>query len=148
MQEKQALGNLAQVLSSYNRHQEKIDTLKQEMRKESDTYEKAEKKEQAANMIFERAAMWDRYTRRIEKNISEHEKSKEELRPELEKQQHGVREARRKRRVLELLRDKEKDEYSRKGLKKERKSIAEANQRLKKISTIKHILSKKERTYV
>ncbi len=134
LQEKQALGGLAQVLSSYNHYQQEIEGLGQEMQQESDKYILQCQKEsidQYSGKKVEEAIMWEHYVRRLHAQIDQYEKSKEQLRPELEKEQTKVRDARCKRRVLELLKDKEKKEYDRKFLKQERKALAEANQRAK-----------------
>lgn len=130
LQEKQALGELAKVLVEHNTHQLRIQNAKLQLNGGSD--DKDDINDKMDNSYIEKYQMRSRYGKRLEGEIFEAEKKMEALRPQLEEEQAKVRVVRRKKRVMELLEEKEKAEHKRKMQKIERKELLEINQTRKK----------------
>ena len=137
IKEKEALGFLAKVLASYNVHQNRILSKRQEIESSMGNYveesKKTESSERAGEKLeadpMEKKRLWDRYFKILDKQIEESQKKALDMRPELEREQKKVQVAQSQRKVLELLKEKERAEYMRKMRKKEGKELAELNQR-------------------
>ena len=69
------------------------------------------------------------YLERLDEEARQAALRLEEMQPELQKEKEKVLEARRRMRVVELLRERQKDQYDRDFQKWERKQLEEANAR-------------------
>ena len=142
IKEQQALGSLAKVLASYNVHQKEIISKRQEIQASMQDYTERSKEakgsEESSNALsastIESKQIWDQYFRRLDRQIEESQSKAQVLRPELERERNKVQAVRRERRVLELLKEKEKAEYLRKMQRKERKELAELNRRTQSLN--------------
>ena len=155
LRERQALGPLAKVLAAYNVHQKEIINKGQEIQKAMQDYgEQSQQSEMPAESkniqntaTLEKKQIWDRYFERLDAQIEAAQNKALLLHPELEREQSRVQAARRERKVLELLKEKEKAEYVRKMQKKERRELAELNQRSKSFDKF-HALKSQTHSYL
>ena len=128
MREKDALGKLAGILTEHNMYQKQVSDSSKEMevalKKFSTSF-----KNMNAEAISEHSIMWDRYFQRLGWQIEKAQENMERIRPQLQEKQNEVLQTQRDRRVMELLRDKEREQYMRNLQKKQRQELNEINYR-------------------
>lgn len=125
IEEERALGKLAKVMLRVN-EQESVRTAAFRMLQEEMDRFDSEYKNNFDLSIWQ---MYDRYVDRLNAEASAAAKKLEAIRPELEKEMAIVMEARRKRRVVEILKERERETYNGALRKHERRELEEANRR-------------------
>ena len=108
IEEERALGKLAKVMLRVN-EQEGVRTAAFRMLQEEMDRFDSEYKNNFDLSIWQ---MYDRYVDRLNAEASAAAKKLEAIRPELEKEMAIVMEARRKRRVVEILKERERETYN------------------------------------
>ncbi len=117
------MGRLAQVLLRLNRQQE----IRRLSLQEREGGLKSFEQQSAAGFDLSRQVAQDRYLDRLTAQALEAEREIEALQPELRQEQEKVIEARRRRRLLEILKEREKERYDQRIYKIEKKELEELN---------------------
>lgn len=123
MEENRAISELSHVLLRYNEHADHLKRAELELEEEFDEREKVPR---GAAFDPELYRMHNRYIERLDSEKRNARSRLDEIRPELEIEQGKVTEARRNRRVVELLKEKRKAEYDHQLKKLERKELEES----------------------
>lgn len=125
MEENRALADMALVLARVNVEE----TRKEKSAAESREQLRAMERERHGGFDLESFQMSDRYLTRLESEQDEASRRIEEMRPELDKKRDTVLEFSRKRRVVELLKERQRERYLRERRRKERRELEEVNVR-------------------
>lgn len=121
MEENQALGELSRVLQKNNEERDRISRAKQLVVEE----EKAFQSIDMVNQGMETLRSYNRYLDRLEQQVQDAQDRLDQLKPELEKEQKKVAEAAKRRRIVELLEEKQRARYNQELKKEERKELAD-----------------------
>lgn len=124
-EEKRAMADLARVLERANASEEKKKKAAENYRHEVEDFSRRQKEKFHLGLF----QMYDRYLERLEAEQQQANQELEAMRPALEAEQEKVREARRRKRALELLKERRKSEYDHEIRKQERKELEEINSR-------------------
>ncbi len=123
LDENKALAELAKVMIKVNEQEAVKDQSARLLRAEKEHFETKHRDD--FNIDFFK--MYDLYIERLEEEAVTAQKNLDEIKPELEESKAAVMEARRKRRVVELLKERRKAEYDYALKKYEQKQMEEAN---------------------
>lgn len=123
MHEERALGELARILVRVNEQERNRDQAKTLLQTEMNDFERRYRDEFQIDLYV----VYDRYLERLTEESKQASRKLEEMRPDLEREKEKVMEARRQRRIVELLKEKKKADYDREMRKWERKEIEEVN---------------------
>ncbi len=128
MQEDAALGDLAKLTTQYN--QEHMKALEKEklLREGPKPDHHSGGADRPRRLDLSEKTMWSRYYRLLQTQLRESQKKLAQISPMLEKEKGKLLEARRKRKVLELLREKQQAQYQLQIRKEQKKELAEINQ--------------------
>ncbi|MDH5655933.1 MAG: flagellar export protein FliJ [Spirochaetia bacterium] len=121
IEENQALAGLAKVLTRVNEVEEIKADSKKNINEEIGQFSKKKKDE----ISFEDRRMYYRYLDRLDSQILEAERKLGEMKPEVDQEQAKVVDARRKYRVVELLKERQKERYDYDVKKQEKKDLDE-----------------------
>ncbi|MCR9143945.1 MAG: flagellar export protein FliJ [bacterium] len=127
IEEERALGDLAKVMVRVN-EQENVRTAAFQMLKEEMDRFDADYKENFDITLWQ---IYDRYLERLNAEAADAAVKLEEIRPEMETEMAKVMEARRARRIVEILKERELEKYNGQRRKHERQELEEANRRSK-----------------
>lgn len=127
IEEERTLGDLAKVMLRVNEQENVRKAAFQMLREEMDRFD-GEYKENFDLTLWQ---IYDRYLNRLNAEASTAAGKLEEIRPELEKEMAKVMEARRARRVVEILKERELETYNGQLRRHERQELEEANRRSK-----------------
>lgn len=123
IEEEKAMGELARVIRRVNVHEQNrekaIGARQSEMQNFSEKYRD--------DFRVDLYQIYDNYLERLDSEINQAKKGIESLQPELEKEQEKVKKARIKKRVLELVKEREVKKYQHELQKYQRKELAEIN---------------------
>ncbi|MBI39223.1 MAG: hypothetical protein CMF59_18350 [Leptospiraceae bacterium] len=122
-EEKMAMADLAKVLEKVNVSEEKKKKAQDNYRSEVEQFSR----EQRESFRLELFQMYDRYLERLESEQVQANEELEAIRPALEAEQQKVMEARRKKRALELLKERRKEQYDLEVRRQEKKELEEIN---------------------
>lgn len=125
IEEEKALGELARVMLRVNEQKSVQAETARMLREEMDRFD-SEYKE---SFDLELWKIYDRYVDRLNAEAEVAAEKLEEIRPEMEAEMAKVMEARRQRRIVELLKERARDEYDAERRKNERRELEEANRR-------------------
>ncbi len=117
------MADLAKVLEKANASEEKKKRAAEHYRSEVEHFSR----EQRESFRLELFQMYDRYLERLEAEQVQANEELEAIRPALEAEQEKVREARRRKRALEILKERKKADYDLQLRKQERKELEEIN---------------------
>ena len=120
-----AMTSLARGLQKVNVSEERKKRARENYRFEVEDFSRRQKDSFRLDLF----QMYDHYLERLEAEQVQADKELEAMRPELEAEQEKVREARRKKRALELLKERRKEDYDRAIRKYEKKELEEINAR-------------------
>lgn len=123
IEEKQAMSELARVVEKVNEKESARQAAEENYRNEMDHFTISQRE----SFSLEQYQMYDRYLEKLQSDQKKAKEAIEEIRPELQHHQSLVMEARRKTKVMEILRDRHKAEYDYNLRKQEQKEIAEIN---------------------
>jgi flagellar FliJ protein len=125
IEEERALGGLAKIMLRVNEHESVRKLAFRMLREEMDRFDR----EYKDNVDLTLWQIYDRYVDRLNAEASQAAGKLEAIRPELEKEMAKVMEARRKRRVVEIMKERARSEYDVVRRKDERRELEEANRR-------------------
>lgn len=123
LEENRALAKLAQVMMRVNEQEGRRDTANRLVREEMDSFSH----QHSAEFSIDQFQLYDRYLKRLETEAITAGDELEAMRPELEKEQKFVMEARRRKRIVELLKERKRAEYDRDYQRAVRKELEEIN---------------------
>jgi flagellar protein FliJ len=123
MQEERALGELARVMRRVNEQEAVRDQARRSVEEEMGRFE-ARYREQFQIDLYQ---IYDRYLERLQTEAAEAGKRLEAMRPEVEQEMAKAMEARRGRRIVEIIKERKKTEYDRARRKAEAKELEEIN---------------------
>lgn len=133
-EENAALAGLARVMTRYN-EQEGLKRRAEELfEEETESFSRRHREEFSIDLF----KTYNLYLERLEAEALTAAEKLEGIRPELEVEQGKVREARVRRRVIELLRERRKKEHDELVRKAERRDIEETNRNKLKITLETH----------
>ncbi|MBX7058406.1 MAG: flagellar FliJ family protein [Leptospirales bacterium] len=121
--EEEALGQLARVMLRVNVQQSARDQAARLVREEMDRFE-GEYQERFDIDLFK---IYDRYIERLENEERVAVRKLDEIRPELEAEMQKVMEARKQRRIVELLKERQYAQYKQDLRRMEKRELDEAN---------------------
>ncbi|MCB1140194.1 MAG: flagellar FliJ family protein [Leptospiraceae bacterium] len=124
-EEKMAMADLARVLEKANAFEEKKKRAAENYRHEVEDFSRRQREDFHLDLF----QMYDRYLERLEAEQHQAGQELEAMRPALEAEQEKVREARRRKRALEILKERRKEDYDKQLRKLERKELEEINSR-------------------
>lgn len=125
IEENRAMADLARVMQKVNEQESIKEASARLAHEEMDHFERSSRE----TFDIEQYNLYYRYLERLEREAEMAAAKLEEMQPELQAEKEKVLEARRRLRVVELLRERKKEEYDREFQKWERKQLEEANQR-------------------
>ncbi len=127
IEENRALAELAKVMLRVNAQESARTEAMRLFEEEIDRFER----EQRDNPRFDLTTwqIYDRYLERLDNEAVEAAKKLEEIRPEMEAEMAKVMEARRQRRVVEIIKERARAEYDKEYRKAERRELEELNRR-------------------
>lgn len=126
IEENRAMADLARVMQKVNEQEAIKDASARLAREEMDLFERTSRE----RFDIEQYNLYYRYLERLDEEARQAALRLEEMQPELQAEKEKVLEARRRLRVVELLRERRKEEYDRDFQKWERKQLEEANARI------------------
>lgn len=132
LKQKQAMAEMAKVMERVNAQRHIVQQSEISYRNEMDSFSKSEE----AFSIY-RHQTFNRYIDRLEIEKSQAEQKLEDMQPELEVVQNKLIEARREKRVVELLKERYQERYKQALRKEERKELSELNQMRQGITNVK-----------
>ncbi len=125
IEENRAMAGLAQVMRKVNEQEAIKEASARLAREEMDNFERTHRQ----SFDLELYNLYYRYLERLDQEARQANLKLEEMQPELQTEKEKVMEARRRLKIVELLRERKKTEYDRALLKWERKQLEEANAR-------------------
>lgn len=125
--EERALGDLAKVMLRVNEQENVRKQAFRLLQEEMDRFD-GEYKDNFDLTLWQ---IYDRYLDRLNAEAAGAAEKLEEIRPEMEREMAKVMEARRARRVVEILKERELEKYNGQLRKHERQELEEANRRSK-----------------
>lgn len=123
LEENEALAGLARVMRRYNEQNDKREQAL--LRRETEM--KSFTRLYQDTFDLEQIQMYDRYLGRLESEVVAAKAALEEMTPEVEAEKVKVIEKQRRRRVVELLKERHLERYKQELRKDERKKLEEAN---------------------
>jgi len=123
IREEQALGELARVMVRVNEHESVRERARQLLREEMTRFEQQHRDDFSIDLF----QLYDRYLARLEAEDRTAARKLEEIRPELEQEMEKVMEARKGRRVVEILKERHKADWDRDRRKAEARELEEVN---------------------
>jgi flagellar FliJ protein len=135
LQQKQVMAEMADITERVNLQRSIVERTEREYREEMERFALS----QGSNFSIDLYRTFDRYIDRLEAEKGRAEKQLEEMRPELEHMQAKLLEARRKKRVVELLRERHLNRYKEELRRQERRELYELNQLGREVSGVSEI---------
>lgn len=135
LQQKQVMAEMADITERVNLQRSIVERTEREYREEMERFALS----QGENFSIDLYRTFDRYIDRLEAEKGRAEKQLEEMRPELEHMQTKLLEARRKKRVVELLRERHLNRYKEELRRQERRELYELNQLGREVSGVSEI---------
>lgn len=132
LKQKQVMAEMADITERVNNQRSIVERSEQEYRDEVERF--ARSQDEAFSIDIYRT--FDRYIDRLEGEKARAHDRLEEMRPELERMQAKLLEARREKRVVELLRERHLNRYNEKVRREERRELQELNQLRKEVSSV------------
>lgn len=123
MQEERALGELARVMRRVNEQESVRDQARRNVEEEMARFEARYREEFQIDLY----QIYDRYLERLQTEAAEAGKRLEAMRPEVEQEMAKAMEARRGRRIVEIIKERKKAEYDHARRKAEAKELDEMN---------------------
>lgn len=123
LEENRALASLARVMMRANEQEARRDLAHRLVREEMDSFSQ----QHSDDFSIDRFQMYDRYLERLEAEAGQASEELKAMRPELEKEQALVMEARRQKRIVELLKERKRAEYDKEYQRALRKELEEIN---------------------
>ena len=121
IEENRALQGLAKVLVNVNRMEEEKQTAHADINEEFSEFGR----KNIRNLSFEDVQMHYRYMDRLDTEIQQVEEKLSDLKPDVEREQAKVVEARRRFRIVEMLKERKKEAYDYEVKKNEKKELQE-----------------------
>ncbi|MBW7856820.1 MAG: flagellar export protein FliJ [Leptonema sp. (in: Bacteria)] len=135
LKQKQVMAEMAEVMERVNAQRQIVEQSEANYRNEMDLFSKSQSTKESFSIY--QYQTFNHYINRLEAEKSYAEEKLEEMRPELEAVQNKLIEARRQRRVVELLKERYQERYHQALRKEERKELAELNQLRQGITNVK-----------
>lgn len=123
IREEQALGELAQIMMRVNEQESARNRAQALLRDEMTRFEQQHRDDFSIDLF----QLYDRYLERLESEDRAAARKLEEIRPELEREMEKVMEARKGRRVVEILKERHRSEWERDRRKTEARELEEVN---------------------
>lgn len=132
LKQKQVMAEMAEVMQRVNEVRGIVEQSEQEYREEMERFSRS----QGEDFSIDVYRTFDRYVNRLEDQKARAYERLEEMRPELEQMQAKLLEARREKRVVELLRERHLNRYKEELRRQERRELQELNQLRKEVSRV------------
>lgn len=132
LKQKQVMAEMADVMQRVNEVRGIVEQSEQEYREEMERFSRS----QGEDFSIDVYRTFDRYVNRLEDQKARAYERLEEMRPELEQMQAKLLEARREKRVVELLRERHLNRYKEELRRQERRELQELNQLRKEVSRV------------
>ncbi len=132
LKQKQVMAEMADVMQRVNEVRGIVEQSEQEYREEMERFSRS----QGEDFSIDVYRTFDRYVNRLEDEKARAYERLEEMRPELEQMQAKLLEARREKRVVELLRERHLNRYKEELRRQERRELQELNQLRKEVSRV------------
>lgn len=126
LKQKQVMAEMAKVMEQVNAQRRIVEQSEVNYRNEVDLFSKSQSTKESFSI--HQYQTFNHYINRLEAEKSYAEARLEEMRPDLEAVQNKLIEARRQRRVVELLKERYQERYNQALRKEERKELSELNQ--------------------
>ena len=132
LKQKQVMAEMADITERVNNQRGIVERSEQEYRDEMERFARS----QGETFSIDMYRTFDRYIDRLEGEKARAHDRLEEMRPELERMQAKLLEARREKRVVELLRERHLNRYNEEVRREERRELQELNQLRKEVSSV------------
>lgn len=132
LKQKQVMAEMADITERVNNQRGIVERSEQEYRDEMERFARS----QGETFSIDMYRTFDRYIDRLEGEKARAHDRLEEMRPELERMQAKLLEARREKRVVELLRERHLNRYNEEVRREERRELQELNQLRKEVSGV------------
>ena len=132
LKQKQVMAEMAEITERVNNQRSIVERSEQEYRDGMEHFARSQGEAFSIDMY----RIFNRYIDRLEGEKARAHDRLEEMRPELERMQAKLREARREKRVVELLRERHLNRYNEEVRRKERRELQELNQLRKEVSGV------------